>query len=346
MSIRTLFKQHKPSRNEKNFKLGRRMAIGDAIEVFLRDRKIEGRSKETLRSYACHLRGGQRYGVEQHGKDSLICEASEVVEEYIEYRSLHKQAWDDNPFVPTQERELSRASVAVTFRTWKAFMNRIQKLGYIQYDENPFALDLISCPKEDELIPRYLSQDEIELVHEILKKSTPDDRNVAMYLLLLDTGLRIGAVLGATVGDLDMGQRILLTKEKGGRDHQVTFLEATAEEIQRYLQSRPNLKAKSPLFATDDDKPLSYAGARMVFRKAFKAAEIDFDRCGPHVLRHTFARHYLLRGGDLATLSQELGHSSVTITTKYYGKMITADLQRKHDQFSPVQDLVDLRRSF
>lgn len=36
-----------------------------------------------------------------------------------------------------------------------------------------------------------------------------------------------------------------------------------------------------------------------------------------HVLRHTFASHFVIRGGNILTLQKILGHSSLTVTMRY-----------------------------
>ena len=56
----------------------------------------------------------------------------------------------------------------------------------------------------------------------------------------------------------------------------------------------------------------------------------------PHSFRHAFARDYILSGGDLATLSQLMGHSSILVTKKYYARFNVKELQEKHARHSPV----------
>jgi integrase len=46
----------------------------------------------------------------------------------------------------------------------------------------------------------------------------------------------------------------------------------------------------------------------------------------PHVLRHTFATRYLQAGGDIYTVSQILGHSSIRVTESVYAHLRTEDL--------------------
>ncbi len=66
----------------------------------------------------------------------------------------------------------------------------------------------------------------------------------------------------------------------------------------------------------------------MSCRAAFRCA---YQRCGfqtpgqmTHILRHTFASHYMMGGGDILTLQRILGHSSITMTMRY------AHLSREH----------------
>ncbi|WP_314409626.1 tyrosine-type recombinase/integrase [Pseudomonas kuykendallii] len=59
----------------------------------------------------------------------------------------------------------------------------------------------------------------------------------------------------------------------------------------------------------------------MSCRAAFRGA---YERCGfhtpgqlTHILRHTFASHYMMGGGDILSLQRILGHSSITMTMRY-----------------------------
>jgi len=59
----------------------------------------------------------------------------------------------------------------------------------------------------------------------------------------------------------------------------------------------------------------------MPCRSAFQSA---YQRCGfhtpgqmTHILRHTFASHYMMGGGDILGLQRILGHSPITMTMRY-----------------------------
>jgi integrase/recombinase XerC len=60
-------------------------------------------------------------------------------------------------------------------------------------------------------------------------------------------------------------------------------------------------------------------------------------RC--HLLRHTFANHYIAGGGSLRKLQEILGHSQVRTTAEFYTNPEFGELQAEHDQVSPLAQL-------
>jgi len=61
-------------------------------------------------------------------------------------------------------------------------------------------------------------------------------------------------------------------------------------------------------------------------------------RLSPHTLRHTFIVEFLRNGGNQFGLMNILGHTSVTMTSKYV-KVAQADIERQMQEFSPVANL-------
>ena len=62
-------------------------------------------------------------------------------------------------------------------------------------------------------------------------------------------------------------------------------------------------------------------------------------RVNPHAFRHGFAREYLRAGGDLASVSDLLGHSQITVTKANYAVFLTEEHREKHEAYSPVNIL-------
>lgn len=54
------------------------------------------------------------------------------------------------------------------------------------------------------------------------------------------------------------------------------------------------------------------------FRRALGKTSIELPKGqAAHVLRHSFASHFVMNGGDILTLQKILGHSSVVMTMRY-----------------------------
>lgn len=62
-------------------------------------------------------------------------------------------------------------------------------------------------------------------------------------------------------------------------------------------------------------------------------------RCSPHSLRHTFARSYLVNGGDAFSLQQILGHTTLDMVKRYVS-LADADVAAKHRVASPADRLI------
>jgi integrase/recombinase XerD len=66
-------------------------------------------------------------------------------------------------------------------------------------------------------------------------------------------------------------------------------------------------------------------------------------RSSPHTFRHTFARGYLVNGGDVFSVQQILGHATLDMVRRYVG-LSEADLVARHRTASPADRLVGVRR--
>jgi integrase len=60
---------------------------------------------------------------------------------------------------------------------------------------------------------------------------------------------------------------------------------------------------------------------------------------GAHTFRHTFAKFYLERGGEVFKLSREMGHSTVQVTEVYLKDYRSSEARREHTAFSPIGGL-------
>lgn len=62
------------------------------------------------------------------------------------------------------------------------------------------------------------------------------------------------------------------------------------------------------------------------------------EKTSIHLYRHTFAKKWILAGGDIFRLQKILGHSSLDVV-KEYVEMFTNDLQKDFDKFNALEQI-------
>ncbi len=68
----------------------------------------------------------------------------------------------------------------------------------------------------------------------------------------------------------------------------------------------------------DNESDPLFGWSLSAFRRALDKTSISLPKGqASHVLRHTFASHFMINGGNIMTLQKILGHSSITMTMRY-----------------------------
>jgi len=144
-------------------------------------------------------------------------------------------------------------------------------------------------------------------------------RDWALLELLYATGVRVGEVCGADLGDLDLHERTLRVVGKGDKERVVPFGKPAASALSAWLErGRPQLvhpTSPSAVFLGLRGGRLDQRQARTVVHQA--AALAGVDDVAPHALRHTAATHLLEGGSDLRSVQEILGHASLATTQRY-----------------------------
>ena len=170
------------------------------------------------------------------------------------------------------------------------------------------------------------------------------DRDRAIILTLLDTGVRASELCGMRYGDVNLTTNGILVRGKGaGKDSKeriVHFGKNTGKAIWKNLLPRLDDKIQEDDFlfvvGTERDwRPMSrHVLGRLLKRIAERAGVKDVY---PHRFRHTFAITYLRNEGDLFTLQALLGHSDLTMV-KRYARIANVDCETAHRKASPVDN--------
>ena len=184
------------------------------------------------------------------------------------------------------------------------------------------ALTAIRGPKLPHTLPKPVSADDAaDICAGIGLDETGEPwieaRDIAVFTLLYGAGLRIAEALALTARQADAGGDTLRITGKGGKTRIVPVLPVVRAAIAEYRRLCP--------YAVDTDKPV-FLGARggplnprIVQRtmQRLRGALGLPESATPHALRHAFATHILMNGGDLRTIQELLGHASLSTTQIY-----------------------------
>lgn len=91
------------------------------------------------------------------------------------------------------------------------------------------------------------------------------------------------------------------------------------------------------LFMDKECKPMTENAVKQLFLRLRNRTKID--RLHPHILRHTFATKYLMNGGDIFSLQQILGHTSLEMVRRY-SHLASAYVIQNAKRYSPLDKLV------
>jgi site-specific recombinase XerD len=93
------------------------------------------------------------------------------------------------------------------------------------------------------------------------------------------------------------------------------------------------------VFLSVHGTPVTENGIKLVFARLAKRSGVA--RFHAHLCRHTFATRFLLNGGDVFSLQQILGHSTLEMV-RHYVNLASSQVVIQHRKYSPL-DRMNLR---
>ncbi|MGE7760673.1 tyrosine recombinase XerC [Peribacillus sp. NPDC097895] len=217
------------------------------------------------------------------------------------------------------EKKLSKRTVARKTSCLRSFYKFLLREGDVK--DNPFSL--VSLPKKDQRLPRFLYEKEMKQLFSSLKKDSPIGiRDNALLELLYATGIRVSECCEIKLQDIDLSLGTVLVHGKGKKDRYVPVGGYAQEAIDLYIRTArmemtsSDAKAHVYLFVNFRGDPLTPRGVRYILNELIKKSAAD-GSLHPHMLRHSFATHLLNNGADIRTVQELLGHSKISSTQVY-----------------------------
>ena len=233
-----------------------------------------------------------------------------------------------------RNKDISSTSIARIISSLKSFFNYLLNTNLIEST----VVQSLRTPKQKKSLPRPISSElaieTIKHAQDMEKEKWIGMRNKSILMLLYGCGLRISEALNLNFEDINENDYLII-KGKGNKERMVPLMDYVKNDIENYIHECPkNFMKDDPLFVGKRLDRLSPRIIQYVLEKIRHNLSLP-ETATPHALRHSFATHLLDSGGDLRTIQELLGHSSMSTTQKY----TKVETEKLYDAYSKAHPL-------
>jgi len=314
-------------------------SLSEFIDYYEICNRAEDKSPKTVVWYSANLKSFHNYLKSRHLPDNLDAIDINILRQYVLYL-LKKNKYHGHPITPEKAEPLSAATVHGHVRTLRAFFSWLVAEGFIEISP----AKNLKPPKVCRKVVSTLSDEEIRAILGVLKPvNSSVARNQTIFMLLLDTGLRMGELMNLKMDDVHMDEGLLKVMGKGKKERIVPMGSNAQRALQRYLfryRPKPLHLGINNAFLSVLGKPLTENSIKLIFSRLAKKSGVS--RLHAHLCRHTFATRFLINGGDVFTLQQILGHSTLEMV-RHYVNLAANHVAIQHQRFSPL-DRLNIRK--
>ena len=276
-------------------------------------KNIKGLSENTAKAYQRDLRKFSKF------LESIAIDGLEHITEEI------CSAWVADLF----QNNVSARSIQRHISSAKGFFSYMKKISLVQ--SSPF--ELINSPKSPSRLPNVLSPEEVSQLLNFKPKNIQDKRDLAIIELIYSSGLRVSEAVNSNLSDFEDNNNFLRVIGKGSKTRLVPVGRFAQNAIKIWIKERKKI------LTIDDALFVNLRGGRISARsiqERLKSIALmqGLPPVNPHMLRHSFATHLLESSGDLRSIQELLGHSSLS-TTQIYTRLDYQHLIKVYENSHP-----------
>ncbi len=204
-------------------------------------------------------------------------------------------------------RRYSKNTISLKVSVVKSLFSYATKVGYLNFNVTA----AFKAPSQvNALHERFLEQEEVRKLIGAAKQG----RDRSLLSLIYTTGLRASEALGIDWKDLQPrthgGQVTVMGKGEKVRTVLIN------QSLWQQLISLPRHFSTDAVFVTKFGNRLDRHQLHRIIKAAAERTGVN-SHVSAHWLRHAHACHSLENGCDIDVLMRSLGHSSLTVTSKY-----------------------------
>ena len=199
-------------------------------------------------------------------------------------------------------------------------------------------IEAIGTPAVDEITKKASERSEK------LKDNYTYLRDMAIVYVFLGTGMRVSELVGIDMDDLNIEDRNVLIRRKGGKHQTLFFGEEVADALSLYLSDSrpkliPNIESNdyNALFLSLHHKRISVRQVENIIKEIAAAAlpKAEAEKISCHKLRSTYGTRLLKASGDIALVAEVLGHKDITTTKRRYSAVQNLEEAAKYVSIVP-----------
>lgn len=244
-------------------------------------------------------------------------------------------------YLITLSKTMNSITLSGHYRKLKTFFHFLSDDDYLP--KNP--MKKVAKPKTAERQIKTFNSDTVfKMLNSFDTNSFIGYRNYTILSLLLSTGLRRSEYLNLTVLDVDFNTGLIHVIGKGDKERFVPIGATLRRILKTYLRKREayltaDCKGQfSPsLFVTKQGGKMSIGGSNAIFRTVKENLHLTGAKFSAHTWRHTFAKTFLLNGGDVFTLQKILGHNDIS-TTRVYVNLNDTEIKQQNNKYNPLDN--------
>lgn len=315
------------------------MFLSKAVEGFLMFSRANGMSPNTISDYKNHLERMTKYLMDPEFEKIT---SADILKFYF---------WVQTDFRPVRAKDESGRLSPSSIRNCWCAIRSLYNWASIELKVQRPDLSIKSprwTPPEisgftmDEIKAMVKATESSAIARPSNRKSftmkTPHpNRDRAIILFMLDTGLRVSEVARLEVQDVNVTSGDVYIRPFGTgiktKSRHVYIGSSTMKAVWLYLSTRKDAKPTDRLFVTDENRPMDRDSIRSMLDRVGQRANVR--DVYPHRFRHTFAIEFLRNGGDVFNLQRLLGHSTLDMVKRYLS-LSNSDAAEAHRRASPA----------